>query len=142
MKRATDRQQSFQEASITENASELGTVKIHENVISSIVHQATCSLYGVLRLSGSTFVNNIADIVGSRKMHDRAISVDLGNDSVEITVKVDIEYGVHIPELAGNIQSAVMEEVQKITGITVSRVNVVVQSIESPEVEKLEKTEQ
>ena len=43
--------------------SELGEVKVHENVIASLVRRAALSVEGVSRLAGSTLVDNIAEIV-------------------------------------------------------------------------------
>ena len=39
--------------------SEMGEVKIHENVIASLVRRAALSIEGVSRLAGSTLVDNI-----------------------------------------------------------------------------------
>ena len=65
--------------------SEMGEVKIHENVISSLVRQAALSIDGVSRLAGSTLVDNIAEIVGSRRMQSRAITIEMAdNNSVSI----------------------------------------------------------
>ena len=42
-----------------------GAVKIHENVIATIVRRIACSVEGVSKISGSSFVDNIAEMVGS-----------------------------------------------------------------------------
>jgi uncharacterized alkaline shock family protein YloU len=124
-----------------ENANELGVVKIHENVISSIVRKATCSVEGVSRLAGSALVDNIAEIVGSRKMHDRAIGIKIDGAEVEIEVKVNVEYGSHVPSLAANVQSSVMENVERITGMKVTKVDVVIQELEEEPEEEEEEEE-
>lgn len=125
-----------------ENSNELGVVKIHENVISSIVRRATCSVEGVARLAGSALVDNIAEIVGSRKMHDRAIGIKIDGSEVEIEVKVNVEYGSHVPTLAANVQSTVMDEVEKITGMKVTKVDVVIQELEEEPEEEEEEPEE
>ena len=118
---------------ISETNNELGVIKIHENVIASIVRKATCSVDGVIRLAGSALVDNIAGFVGSRKIHDRAITSEIDESSVQIEVKVNISYGAYVPDVAQNIQTNVMEQVEKITGMTVKRVNVIVQELETLE---------
>jgi uncharacterized alkaline shock family protein YloU len=110
--------------------SELGVIKIHENVISSIVRKAALAVDGVSRLAGSSFVDNIAEIVGSRKISDRAISIKLDDDKVEIEIKLNMKFGYKVPEVASGVQAAIIEQVESITGMNVVGVNVVVQEIE------------
>ncbi len=108
---------------------ELGVIKVHENVIAAIVRNATCTVEGVVRLAGSTLVDSIAEMIGNKKMTDRAIHVDIRDDTVAIEVEVNIAYGAHIPTVASNIQTAVVDEVQKLTSMKVTRVNVIVQEL-------------
>ena len=125
-----------------ENGNELGLIRIHENVIASVVRKVTCSVEGVARLAGSTLVDNIAEIVGSRKIHDRSIAIDISGDTVKIEVKVNIAFGVHVPTVAMNIQQAVMEQVEKLTGMKVTQVNVVVQELDDLEKEEKEDSDE
>ena len=60
---------------------ELGEIRIHENVIANLVAMATLKVEGVSRLAGSTVVDAIASIVGSRRMQSRAISVGIAGDN-------------------------------------------------------------
>lgn len=109
---------------------ELGVIKIHENVVSSLVRKAALSVDGVSRLAGSTFVDNIAEIVGSRKIHDRAISIRMDDDKIEIELKINMKFGYKVPDVASNVQTAIIEEVENVTGMNVMCVNVIVQEIE------------
>lgn len=117
-------------AGVSEKGNDLGLVKIHENVIASLVRKATCTVEGVTRLAGSTFVDNLAEIVGSRRISDRSINIAIDEDAVEIEVKVNVCYGVQIPEVAAAIQRAVIVKVEETTGMTVRQVNVIIQEIE------------
>ena len=118
---------------VGENGLELGGVHIHENVIASVVRKATGRVEGVVRLAGSTLVNNIAELIGNRTIGDRAISVHMEGGTVAIEVKVNILYGYHVPTVAANIQTAVVSEVEKITGLTVTSVNVIIQELDDSE---------
>ncbi len=120
---------------VKEDGSELGLIKIHENVIAAIVRKAALKVDGVVRLSGSTLVDNIAEIIGSKRMGDRAISVEINGDSVAVELKVNLMYGSHVPTVASNVQSCVLQELEKMTGMNVSAVNVIVQELdeEAPE---------
>ena len=113
-----------------------GELKIHENVISSLVRHATLAQEGVSRLSGNNFVDTIGEIVGSRRIQDRAIIVKLADDNrIEIEVKVVVKFGYVVPEIATAIQKSVITEVENITGMTVTAVNVTVQDVEDQYIE-------
>ena len=83
-----------------------GVVKIHENVIATIVRRIACSVEGVSKISGSSFVDNIAEMVGSKKMHDRSILVDMGDASVSVEVSINLLYGYPLPQVAAAVQEA------------------------------------
>lgn len=109
----------------------LGELKIHENVISSLVRRVTLAQEGVSRLSGNNFVDTIGEIVGSRRIQDRAIIVKLCDDNrIELEVKVVLKFGYIVPEVAAAVQKSVIAEVENITGMTVTAVNVTVQDVE------------
>lgn len=123
---------------VSEKGTELGVIRIHENVISSLVRKVVCSIDGVSRLAGSSIVDNIAELVGSRRIHDRAIAIALEEDKVSVDIKVNIAFGYKVPEVAAAIQSAIIEEVENVTGMSVTAVNVIIQEIEDP-IEEAEK---
>lgn len=109
----------------------LGDVKIHENVVSSIVRKAVLKHEGVSRLSGNNFVDTIGEIVGSRRIQDRAIIVKFLEDgSLDLEVKIVVKYGFNLPDVASETQKNIIEEVEKITGINVFKVNVTIQDVE------------
>ncbi len=123
--------------------SALGEIKIHENVIASLVRNAALKIDGVSRLAGNTLVDNIAEIVGSRRMQSRAISVDMTeNNRVTIELKLNIKFGFNVPAVAEAVQKAVIEQVEAVTGMTVTKVNVLVQEVEDPVQEEEEEGEE
>ena len=109
---------------------EYGQIKIHEGAIATIVRKAACSVDGVTRITGSSFVDNLAEIVGSKKMQDRSIAIEMGDNSVQVEIKVILAYGTHIPEVGREIQLAVIREISAITGMQVSKVNVIIIDLE------------
>ena len=110
-----------------------GTVRIHENVIATIVRRMACSVEGVSKISGSSFFDNIAEMVGSKKIHDRSIVVEMGPSSVSVEVSVNLYYGVSLPQVAAAVQTAIADEITRLTGLKVGRVNIVVREIEDAE---------
>ena len=133
---------AVKEAASCEKGNDLGLIKIHGNVISSIVRRAALSIDGISRLSGSSFVDNIAEIVGSRKIHDRAIAIEIDEDKVAIEIKVNLLFGYNVPEIAAQVQSVIIEEVEKVTGMTATSVNVIIQEIEEAPVVEVNEPEE
>ncbi len=119
-----------------------GVVKVHESVVAAIIRKATCSVPGVVRLAGNILMDNIAEFVGSKKIYDRAITITMGDNSVEVEVKVILSYGTFIPEIAGNIQETVIDEIGKITGMNVPRIDVIVVDLEAEKGEENQETEE
>lgn len=117
---------------------ESGAIKVHESVISSIVRKAVLGTKGVVRFSGNSFVDNIAEFVGSKSMMDRAISVEMGAGSVSVEVQVIMQYGVYIPDVANKVQEKIRTQVQEMTGIPVEKANVVIMDIEKDDAEEEE----
>ena len=111
--------------------SELGDVKIHDGVIATLTRRAALAVEGVSRLAGNALVDNLAEIVGSRRMQARAIAISVNeNNQVTIEIKLNLKTGYTIPEVAENVQKAVIAEVEKITGMTVTTVHVLIQDID------------
>lgn len=108
--------------------SELGVIKIHDNVLAALVSRATLGVEGVSRLAGSGLIDNLAGIVGS---HSRAIEIIKdGDDKIKIVVKVNILFGTVIPAVAVEIQRQVIEQVESAAGVTVASVDVIVQQLD------------
>lgn len=106
----------------------LGSVRIHNNVISVIAHEAAGRVPGVVELSG-TLVDGIADMIG-KKSRDRGIRVAVeSEDTIVIELTVVLEFGVNIPEVCWQLQNEVRTAIEDMTGKNVQAVNVSVQSI-------------
>ena len=95
-----------------------GTVRIHENVIATIVRRMACSVEGVSKI---------------KKIHDRSIVVEMGPSSVSVEVSVNLYYGVSLPQVAAAVQTAIADEITRLTGLKVGCVNIVVREIEDAE---------
>ena len=122
-----------------QNKNKYGVIKIYENVIIDVIRKAACSVDGVTKLSGGTFIDSIANLIGTSKTSDRAITIKIENNSLSAEIKVNMLYGEHIPEIAARVQNSISYEVKRIAGLTVDRVDVIIQEIEhSSELEETE----
>ena len=52
---------------------------------------------------------------------------------IKITIEINVEYGVNIPKKAEEIQTAVVEELTKMTGLRVSEIHVVFKGLKREE---------
>ena len=107
-----------------------GSVKVHESVLGSIVRKAVTSVPDVIRLSGSSFIDNIAEIVNVRKAFDRSLVIEVEGDVVSVEVRIIVKYGVSIPVAASLVRGVVTSDVVRMTGMKVARVNVVVVDVD------------
>ena len=113
------------------NDTEMGDISIQDGVIASIAHRAALNVEGVSRLAGNSIINSVAELVGNRRMQSRNISVTFGEEGdVAIEVKVVLKFGCCIPQVAKDIQKAVITDVEASTGTNVTGVHVVVKEIE------------
>lgn len=117
-------------SSVAERGTQYGQIKIHESAIATIVRKAACAVPGVTRITGNSFVDNIAEIVGSKKIQDRSIQIVMNNASVAVELSINIQYGVQLPAVAAAVQDAVSKEINAITGLNVTKVNVIVREME------------
>lgn len=107
-------------------------VRIHESVVVSIVRNVVGKVEGVSRISGNSLMDNIAGIMGSRRLQDRAISVKMGDSSVSVELSVNLIFGYKLPEVALALQTAVRKEIESITGLRAEKVDVIVCEFEEP----------
>ena len=107
-----------------------GQINIHDNVIAIIAHETAKRVPGVVELQGS-LADGLAGMIG-KKPKDKGIRIEKENEELlTIDLAVVLEYGVCIPEICVQLQSAVKEAVESMTGKQIYAVNVVVQGIRS-----------
>ena len=108
----------------------VGTIRILDGAISTIVKRTVLGIEGVARLSGSSLIDDFADLVRSKRMQDRSIQIEHKDDSIAITVAVNPYFGYKFPALIAEIQKKVSDAVFDMTGIKVASVSVDIKGIE------------
>lgn len=111
-----------------------GGVIISEEAVSSIVTNAAKDVNGV-----TGFSNKPDDVVstikkGSLKVMS-PVRVFQDGDDLDISVYINIASGIKIQPVAEEVQRVVKEAVQNMTGKLVSKVNVIITSVEDHEPE-------
>ena len=112
------------------NGAAVGTIRILDGAISTIVKRTVLGIEGVARLSGSSLIDDFADLVRSKRMQDRSIQIEHKDDSIAITVAVNPYFGYKFPALIAEIQKKVSRAVLDMTGIKVASVSVDIKGIE------------
>jgi uncharacterized alkaline shock family protein YloU len=111
-----------------ETINELGAVRIHKNVISSISSIAAMEIEGVRRV-GAGLKSSLLELIGRKSF--LSIKVDISrNDEVKVDIPVVIKYGYNIPDTAGRVQDNVRRALEKMSNLFVKEINVNVQGIE------------
>ena len=110
------------------SGSEYGQIRINNNVIAIIAHETAKKVPGVVELQGS-LADDLAGMIG-KKSKDKGIRIEKENEELlTIDLTVVLEFGVRIPDICVQLQSAVKDAVEDMTGQQVYAVNVMVQGI-------------
>lgn len=109
-----------------------GGLVISEEAVSSIATNAAKDVDGV-----TGFSNKPADVVstikkGSLKVMSPVRIIQDGDD-LDISIYINIAIGKKIQPVAEEVQRVVKEAVQNMTGMPVSKVNVIIASVEDEE---------
>jgi len=107
-----------------------GVIRIAVPGLITIVRQAACAVDGVTRITGSSLINNIAEFVGSRKVLDRAIQIEIKNSHVAVELSINVCYGVSLPGVAAEVQKNVTRQIEELTSLDVDQVNVIIREME------------
>lgn len=118
---------------ISKQTPQVGVI-ISEEAVSSIVTNAAKDVNGV-----TGFSNKPDDVVstikkGSLKVMS-PVRVFQDGDDLDISVYINIASGIKIQPVAEEVQRVVKEAVQNMTGKLVSKVNVIIASVEDDEPE-------
>ena len=112
----------------------LGTVGINNEVVAIIAGMAATEIPGVTCMSEG-IVGGITDIF-TKKGADKGVKVEIKEKEVDITLAIVVRYGTQIPEVALQIQQNVKKQVEKMSGLSVSKVNINVGGIHFPKEKK------
>lgn len=92
---------------------ENGTVNINEDVLLTVAAAAVKDVEGVV----------------SARSDRKGLHVTMGEDAVAVDCGLVVVYGHSVMEIAKNVQNAVANAIESMTGLTVSRVDVNVTGI-------------
>lgn len=100
-----------------------GSLQISTDVIAKISRLAALEIEGIKEVSCG---NSTVKGAFAKASLQKPVEVVMNDDVAEITVDIIVKYGYKIPSVCENIQKNVKASVQNMTGIIVSKVNIVV----------------
>lgn len=106
---------------------DIGNIHISEEVIAVIAGIAATEGTEVYSLVGN-ITNEIVSKMGIKSL-SKGIKVDMAEDTVTISVTVNLVYGYNIPKTCQAIQERIIQSVESMTGMSVAEVNVNVNDI-------------
>ena len=111
-----------------------GTTTIDDVVVSKIAGIAAREVSGVDSLGGggARMIGNIRESFGASEDVRQGVDVEVTDGTARIEIAITAEYGVAIHELAEAIRRNIMNAVERMTGLNVERVNVVVHDVKLP----------
>lgn len=107
---------------------ETGKIKIESDVVAMIAGLAAADTDGVAGMSGGITEGWAKKVSG--KNITKGVRVEVGESETAIDLRVIINYGYKIHEVAANLQQNVKDAVESMTGLKVVEVNVHVEDVE------------
>jgi uncharacterized alkaline shock family protein YloU len=107
---------------------DLGTIRIHNHVISALTSIAVQEVEGVVGIYKG-IKGSIYNIFG--KQGSGAIKVETDkNNEIRLDVAITVKYGVNIPEVARRVQESIQHAIEKSTDLNLKEINVNVHEIQ------------
>ena len=104
-----------------------GMVNISDDVVAIVASLAASGIKGVAGM-GNSIAGNFAELLG-KKNPSKGVKVEIAEKSAVVDLFILVEYGAKVPEVAWNIQEKVKGDVESMTGLTVTAVNVHVEGV-------------
>jgi len=106
-----------------------GRITITEDVIASIARIAAEKVDGIAH--SSTGTGGLQRIFGGEDLGPN-IKAELAEGAVQLDVRIAVEYGYPVHEVAGAVQQNVQNDVERLSGVVVTSVNVNVKKVVPP----------
>ncbi len=112
-------------------STDLGIVKINNNAITTIASIAAMEIRGVNRIGGG--ISRTIYELFTKKDNTKGVRIHVTENEIKLTIYITVEYGVDISRIADEVQENVKRAVEKMTGLVLSAVDVVVEGVRSPQ---------
>ena len=107
-----------------------GRITIAEDVIASIARIAAEKVDGIAQSSGGVG-GGLRSIFGGEDIAP-TIKIDIGEEGVHVEMRISVEYGYPVHEVAQGIQASVQKDIEELAGISVTGIDVYVKKVVRP----------
>ncbi len=107
-----------------------GRISIAEDVIASIARIAAERVDGIAQPSGGTS-SGLMSIFGGEDLAPN-IKTELTGEDVRIELRIAVEYGYPVHEVAQGVQQNVQHDIESLAGISVTGIDVYVKKVAPP----------
>jgi len=108
-------------------ATDLGVVRINNEAIMTIAAAAAMEIDGVHRLGGG--IRSALYEAFFRRTYSKGVRIKMNKGDVRLSVSIVVEYGSDIPRIADEVQDNVKRAVEKMSGLVLSSVDVIVEGV-------------
>ena len=105
-----------------------GTLTIANEVISQIVGQTVLECYGVVGMAATNLTQGVARLL-SRERITQGVAVRREPGGLAIELYIVVEYGLNLAEVATSVRSRVRYQVEKLTQLPVSSLQIHIQGV-------------
>lgn len=107
---------------------EMGTIKIADEVIVKIAGHSAESCYGLVAMSSKKASDSLSELFNMENL-SKGITLSHTEEGIEINMYVVVLYGMSIYAVANSTIEKVKYDVETMTGLTVSKVNLTIEGI-------------
>lgn len=101
---------------------DMGEVKIVSDVVAVIAALAATEIDGVHSMAGN-ITNELIGKLGVKKL-SKGVKILMEEGVVRVDMMIVVNYGHSIPDISKQVQERVSQQIENMTGLTVSEVNV------------------
>jgi uncharacterized alkaline shock family protein YloU len=105
-----------------------GRMVITDRAIADIVGWTVLECYGVVGMASPNFGRGVASLLTRDRLR-QGIKVEQAADQLRIKLYIIVEYGLNVAEVAGNVRSQVVYNVEKMIGRPVTTLQIYVQGV-------------
>jgi len=122
---------ALQRTGSSELVTEHGTTSIADSVVAKIAGVAAREMSGVHAMGGgaSRAMGAIRERMGSSASESQGVKVEVGQRQAAVDIDVVVDYGVSIVDLSQAVRNNVIQQVERMTGLEVTEVNITVNDV-------------
>ena len=109
------------------SSDEKGQVQISNEVVTIIAGLAATEVKGVASMVGN-ITNELVSKLGIKNL-SKGVKIAIENDTVNVDLALNLDYGFSIPKTCGPVQEKVKTTIESKTGLKVENVNIKIANV-------------